>query len=132
VQGALYPFGYGLSYTTFEYSNLSVEHSVEGGKNRILVSCDVKNSGSCKGDEVVQLYVSDLYSSLVTYESVLRGFERITLQPNEVKRVQFELGDEALQLLDRNMKWVVEKGDFEIRVGASSEDIRLRKTITIK
>jgi beta-glucosidase len=132
VQGALYPFGYGLSYTTFEYSNLSVEHSVEGGKNRILVSCDVKNSGSCKGDEVVQLYVSDLYSSLVTYESVLRGFERITLQPNEVKRVQFELGDEALQLLDRNMKWVVEKGDFEIRVGASSEDIRLRKTITVK
>lgn len=132
VQGALYPFGYGLSYTTFEYSNLSVEHSVEGGKNRILVSCDVKNSGSCKGDEVVQLYVSDLYSSLVTYESVLRGFERITLQPNEVKRVQFELGDEALQLLDRNMKWVVEKGDFEIRVGASSEDIRLRKTITIR
>ncbi len=132
VQGALYPFGYGLSYTTFEYSNLSVEHSVEGGKNRILVSCDVKNSGSCKGDEVVQLYVSDLYSSFVTYESVLRGFERITLQPNEVKRVQFELGDEALQLLDRNMKWVVEKGDFEIRVGASSEDIRLRKTITIK
>jgi beta-glucosidase len=81
---------------------------------------------------VVQLYVSDLYSSLVTYESVLRGFERITLQPNEVKRVQFELGDEDLQLLDRNMKWVVEKGDFELRVGASSEDIRLRKTITIK
>jgi beta-glucosidase len=69
---------------------------------------------------------------LVTYESVLRGFERITLHPNEVKRVQFELGDEALQLLDRNMKWVVEKGDFEIRVGASSEDIRLRKTITVK
>ncbi len=132
VQGALYPFGYGLSYTTFEYSNLAVEHRVEGGKNRILVACDVKNTGSRTGDEVVQLYVSDLYSSLVTYESVLRGFERITLQPNEVKRVQFELGDEDLQLLDRNMKWVVEKGDFELRVGASSEDIRLRKTITIK
>lgn len=132
VQGSLYPFGYGLSYTTFEYSNLAVEHTVVKGKNRILVSCDVKNTGSREGDEVVQLYVSDLYSSLVAYESVLRGFERVALEPNETKRVKFELGDEDLQLLDRNMQWVVEKGDFEIRVGASSEDIRLRKTITVK
>ena len=132
VQGSLYPFGYGLSYTTFEYSNLAVEHTVVKGKNRIRVSCDVKNTGSREGDEVVQLYVSDLYSSLVAYESVLRGFERVSLKPNETKRVQFELGDEDLQLLDRYMQWVVEKGDFEIRVGASSEDIRLRKTITVK
>lgn len=132
AQGALYPFGYGLSYTTFAYSNLAVEHKKEGSENHIRVSCDVTNTGSRKGDEVVQLYVSDLYSSVVAYDSVLRGFERVTLQPNETKRVVFELVNEDLELLDCNMKWSVEAGDFEIRVGASSEDIRLRKTITIK
>lgn len=132
AQGALYPFGYGLSYTTFAYSNLAVEHKKEGGENHIRVSCDVTNTGSRKGDEVVQLYVSDLYSSVVAYDSVLRGFERVSLQPNETKRVVFELVNEDLELLDCNMKWSVEAGDFEIRVGASSEDIRLRKTITIK
>lgn len=132
AQGALYPFGYGLSYTTFAYSNLAVEHKKEGSENHIRVSCDVTNTGSRKGDEVVQLYVSDLYSSVVAYDSVLRGFERVSLQPNETKRVVFELVNEDLELLDCNMKWSVEAGDFEIRVGASSEDIRLRKTITIK
>ena len=132
VQGTLYPFGYGLSYTTFAYSNLAVEHKKVGSENHIRVSCDITNTGSRQGDEVVQLYVSDLYSSVVAYDSVLRGFERVTLQPNETKRVVFELVNEDLELLDRNMQWSVEAGDFEIRVGASSEDIRLRKTITIK
>jgi beta-glucosidase len=132
VQGALYPFGYGLSYTTFAYSNLAVEHTAQGGENHIRVSCDVTNTGSRAGDEVVQLYVSDLYSSVVAYDSVLRGFERVTLQPKETKRVVFELGNADLELLGPDMKWVVEPGDFEIRVGASSEDIRLRKTITVK
>lgn len=127
VQGALYPFGYGLSYTTFDYSNLKVEQGDE-----IIVSCDVKNSGSRDGDEVVQLYVRDMYSSVVTYDSVLRGFERVTLKAGETKRVTFRLCLDDLSLLDRNMKWVVEKGDFELRIGASSEDIRLRKMITIK
>lgn len=132
VQGALYPFGYGLSYTTFAYSNLAVEHKKVGNENHIRVSCDVTNTGSRQGDEVVQLYLSDLYSSVVAYDSVLRGFERVALQPNETKRVVFDLCNEDLELLDRNMQWSVEAGDFEIRVGASSEDIRLRKTITIK
>ena len=132
VQGALYPFGYGLSYTTFAYSNLVVEHKKVGNENHISVSCDITNTGSRQGDEVVQLYVSDLYSSVVAYDSVLRGFERVALQPKETKRVVFELCNEDLELLDRNMQWSVEAGDFEIRVGASSEDIRLRKTITIK
>ena len=127
MQGALYPFGYGLSYTTFDYSNLKVELGDE-----IVVSCDVKNSGSRDGDEVVQLYVRDMYSSVVTYDSVLRGFERVTLKAGETKRVTFRLSLDDLALLDRNMQWVVEKGDFEVRVGASSEDIRLRKMITIK
>ena len=127
VQGALYPFGYGLSYTTFAYSNLEI---VQG--DEITVTCDVTNSGSRAGDEVVQLYVRDMYSSVVTYDSVLRGFERVALQPGETKRVMFRLRNEDLQILDRNMKWVVEPGDFEIRVGASSEDIRLCKIINIK
>lgn len=95
------------------------------------VTCDVTNTGDRRGDEVVQLYVSDRFSSVVTYESVLRGFERVTLEPGETKSVSFEITPSHLELLDSNMNRTVEPGEFEIRIGASSEDIRLRKTIRL-
>lgn len=126
--GALYPFGYGLSYTEFEYSGLVVEPA---GKERFNISCEVTNTGKRKGDEIVQLYVRDKYSSVIVYDYVLRGFERITLEPGETKKVEFTVEPEHLQLLNKDMEWVVEPGEFEIMVGASSEDIRLTETVNV-
>ncbi|MEO7316725.1 MAG: glycoside hydrolase family 3 N-terminal domain-containing protein [Ginsengibacter sp.] len=131
VNGPLYPFGYGLSYTTFNYSNLTVTPATQKQNGDIQVSVDVTNTGKIKGDEIVQLYVKDKLASVTVYDSQLRGFERVPLNPGETKTVQFTLHPEDLQILDRNMKWTVEPGDFEIRIGASSSDIKLRKDFTI-
>lgn len=128
VVGPIYPFGYGLSYTTFDYQNLQIESDTFRIGDEIRVTVDVKNTGKVKGDEVVQLYVRDLVSSVTVYESQLRGFERINLNPGETKTVAFKLAPEDLELLDSEMNWVTEPGEFEICVGSSSEDIRLRKT----
>ena len=131
INGVLYPFGYGLSYTTFHYSDLTVAPERQHSQGEFTITCKITNTGSRKGDEIVQLYVRDMVSSVTTYESVLRGFERITLQPDETKEVKFILKPSHIELLDRNMNRVVEPGDFEIMIGASSEDIRLKKTITV-
>ncbi len=131
VIGMLYPFGYGLSYTTFDYSNLKVEAPSQGTQGEVKVALDVTNSGKRAGAEVIQLYIRDLYSSVVTYDSQLRGFEKVYLKPGETKRVNFVLKPEALQLLDRNMEWTVEPGDFEVLVGASSQDIRMKQKFTL-
>ena len=129
VIGPLYPFGHGLGYTTFEYADMQVKAG--GSRPDVLwtVSCDVRNTGARDGAEVVQLYVRDCYASVVTYDSVLRGFEKVFLKAGETKRVTFEVSRADVQILDRNMKWTVEPGDFELRLGASSEDIRLRRTV---
>ena len=121
VLGALYPFGYGLSYTTFEYSDMTVSPSKDDGFD---ITATISNTGAREGTEVVQLYVHDCVSSVVTYESVLRGFERVTLLPGESAVVSFHLSLKDLSILDKNMQWTAEPGDFEIRLGASSEDIR--------
>jgi len=131
VLGALYPFGYGLSYTTFEFSNLQVSPEEIRSQGNVQVTVEVKNTGSRKGDEVVQLYLKDLVSSVTTYESVLRGFERVSLKPGETKTVQFVLKPDDLALLDKNMNWTVEPGKFEVMIGNSSEDIRLKKEFTV-
>lgn len=130
VLGPLYPFGYGLSYTTFEYDNLRISQPNSGTESPVTVSVDITNTGKRTGDEVVQLYLRDKVSSVIAYESVLRGFERISLQPGETKKVVFTLQPEDLQILDWHMEWTVEPGEFEVRVGASSTDIRLRGTFT--
>jgi beta-glucosidase len=132
VNGALYPFGYGLSYTTFAYSNLQVTPPRQSPTGTIEVSLDVTNTGARAGDEIVQLYVSDEVTSIVYYDKVLRGFERVSLQPGEKKTVHFTLGAEDLQLLNRDMQWVVEPGVFEVGIGASSTDIRLTGTFEIE
>lgn len=124
VIGALYPFGYGLSYTTFEYSNLTVSQKVYGPSESVTVTVDIQNTGKAAGDEVVQLYIKDMVSSVITYDSQLRGFERIHLQPAEKKTVKFVIKPEDLQLLNKDYNWIVEPGEFKVMVGASSEDIR--------
>jgi beta-glucosidase len=131
VDGSLYPFGYGLSYTTFEYKNLVVSPIKQNTMGEITVSVDVTNTGTRKGDEVVQLYVKDKVSSVIAYELVLRGFERVPLEPGETKTVRFVLKPEDFELLDINMKWTVEPGAFEIMIGASSEDIKLKQQIEL-
>ena len=130
VLGELYPFGYGLSYTTFEYSHLEVTPLRQSTQGIYTVTCRITNTGSCAGDEVVQLYVRDKVGSVIPYDSVLRGFERISLQPGKTKQVTFRITPEDLQLLDSHMQWTVEPGEFEFLVGASSQDIRLRQTVT--
>ncbi len=126
INGLLYPFGYGLSYTKFKYSNLKISPTQQGVLGETAISFEVENIGARKGDEVVQLYVNDVTSSVITFVKELRGFKRITLAPGAKKQVRFRLKPEDLSLLDRNMKRVVEPGLFEVMVGSSSEDIRLR------
>jgi len=124
VQGALYHFGHGLSYTTFAYTNLKISPVKPAIDQNVTVTVDVQNSGPRSGDEVVQLYTRDMVSSVTTYEKNLRGFERVTLQPGEKKTVTFTLVPTDLSLWDRNMHFVVEPGIFKVMVGSSSEDIR--------
>ena len=132
VYGPLYPFGFGLSYTSFAYNNLVVTPSAPNSKGDIGVSVDVTNTGKYKGDEVVQLYLKDEVSSVTVYETQLRGFERVRLNVGETKTVKFILKPDDLKLLDKQMKWVVEPGTFEVLIGSTSEDIRLKKKFTIK
>jgi beta-glucosidase len=131
VQGALYPFGHGLSYTTFRYSNVSVAPARAAPGATFTVACDVTNSGARAGEEVVQLYLRDDYTSVVTFDQQLRGFTRVSLAPGETKRVQFELKPQHLMLYDRNGEWSVEPGRFTVSLGASSQDFRLRTTLTV-
>lgn len=125
VHGALYDFGYGLSYTTFEYSSLKLSSETISPSDSLKLSFTLKNTGSRKGDEVVQLYVRDLLSSITVYEKQLRGFERVSLEPGESKEISFVLTPKDLSLLDADFRQVVEPGEFEIMIGASSKDIRL-------
>jgi beta-glucosidase len=132
VTGPLYPFGHGLSYTTFKYSDLRVTPGIQQAAGSIEVTCQVTNTGDRAGDEVVQLYLRDDYSSVITFEKVLRGFERIHLAPGEIKTVRFTLKPEHLALYDRAQNWTVEPGHFTVWVGASSEDMRLTGGFDIK
>jgi beta-glucosidase len=125
VNGVLYPFGFGLSYTSFEYSNLVISPEKQLQSGEIKVSVDVRNSGNRAGDEIIQLYIRDEVSSVIRFVKELRGFERIHLEPGEVRKVHFTLTPEELQMLDRSMNWIVEPGWFTVMVGSSSEDIRL-------
>ena len=128
----LYDFGFGLSYTKFEYSNLRLDPQTTRTAGNVKVSLDVKNSGTRKGEEVVQLYIHDVVASVATPVKQLRGFQKISLAPGETKTATFILTPEDLCLLNQNMQWVVEPGSFEIMVGASSQDIRLRGQIEVR
>ena len=129
--GTLYDFGYGLSYTTFEYSNLRLSSKRILPTESLEVMFDITNTGKYKGDEVVQLYTHDLASSITVYEKMLRGFERVTLEPGETKTVKMVLEPRHFMMLDRNMKYIIEPGLFDIYIAASSSDVRLVETITM-
>jgi beta-glucosidase len=127
----LYPFGYGLSYTNFEYSNLRIEPAEihPGGEARVTL--DVKNTGDRAGVETVQLYIHEKYAPISTPVKQLRGFERVALNPGETKAVALQLTPEDLQLLDIDMRWRVVPGDFEIMAGKSSADIPLQGILKV-
>lgn len=124
VNGVLYPFGYGLSFTTFEYSNLKITPEKQLASGNIEITVDVKNTGGMAGDEIVQLYIQDEVSSVISFEKELRSFERVPLAAGETKTVHFTLTPDDLEMYDRNMVRKVEPGWFKVMIGSSSADIR--------
>ncbi len=128
----LFPFGFGLSYTTFEYSDLTIAPA-ELGKSAVAIArCRVKNTGTRAGDEVVQLYIRDVLGSVARPVIELKSFRRIHLTPGEQQEVSFEIGPNELRMLDEKMKWIVEPGVFRVMIGASSKDIRLRGQVVVR
>jgi beta-glucosidase len=128
----LFPFGWGLSYSTFKYSNLRATPDSIGPQGSATVSVDVTNSGAVRGDEVVQLYIRDEVSSVTRPVKELRGFRRITLNPGETKTVEFTLGPDELSFLNRDMHRVVEPGTFTIMVGGNSIDLTTTKLTVVE
>jgi len=119
----LYPFGYGLSYTTFAYSNLKLNKHSFKARGMIMASIDVRNTGSVEGKEVVQLYIQDLVGSSTRPVKELKGFEKISLKPGESKTVNFKITEEDLKFYNTALKFVAEPGDFKVYVGGNSRDV---------
>ncbi|MBP6797823.1 MAG: glycoside hydrolase family 3 C-terminal domain-containing protein [Luteimonas sp.] len=131
VNGALYHFGHGLSYTAFEYADLRISPQRVPAGGEVEVRVDVRNAGARAGDEVVQLYTRDVVGSVTTYEKNLRGFERIHLHPGETRTVTFTLKPDDLALWNREMRRVVEPAEFRVMAGSGSEDIRQQGTFEV-
>jgi beta-glucosidase len=127
----LFPFGHGLSYTTFTYANLLVAPPQVAAAGRVQISAEVTNSGERAGEEVVQLYVHDVVASVTRPVQELRGFVRLALTPGQTRRVAFNLAASQLAFHDRDMRYVVEPGTIEVMIGSSSQDIRLSGAFTI-
>ena len=121
----LFCFGYGLSYTTFEYYDLKIENNLKQGGKSVDVYCAVTNTGSRDGAEVVQLYVRDVFSSVTTPVKALKAFEKVYLKKGETKVVHLTIAEDDLKLWNQDMKHVLEPGEFEVYVGSSTEDTRL-------
>ena len=127
----LFPFGFGLSYTSFDYNGITLLNNNITKTDSAVVTFKLKNAGSREGDEVVQLYIRDLLASVARPVMELKSFQRVHLQPGEVKDVRFALTPAMFEMLDKDLKTVIEPGDFRIMIGSSSRDIRLMKTLTI-
>lgn len=128
----LFPFGYGLSYTSFEYSDLEFDSREITSKENSTLRFKISNTGNYGGDEVVQLYIKDLHASVVRPVMELKGFQRVRLEKGETKELEFTISPELLSMLDEEMNSVVEPGEFRIMIGASSNDIRLREILKVK
>jgi len=126
-----FPFGYGLSYSAFEYSNLVITPESAAPGEPVTVSCEIRNTSEVAGDEVVQLYIHDQLASVAVPVKELCGFERISLKPGEAKTLSFTLDEQHLSLWNAEMQRVVEPGEFEVMVGSSSEDIHLNGQFTV-
>jgi len=127
----LFEFGYGLSYTRFEYADLRLSAAQVRAGERLDISVQVRNVGERAGDEVVQLYVRDIASTVTRPVKELKGFKRVHLAPGEARTVTFSLAANQLAFYDRDMRYIVEPGTIEVMVGSSSEDIRLTGSFTI-
>jgi beta-glucosidase len=129
----LYPFGYGLSYTSFQYSNLKLSAKEIGKDSAILLNVDVRNNGSRAGDEVVQMYVTHKGSKVERPQEELKGFQRVKLEPGKKTTVKLPLkaSDLAYWSVEKGV-WVVESDEVEVMVGSSSADVKLRTTIRVK
>jgi beta-glucosidase len=128
----LFPFGYGLSYTKFEYTNLRISPPNPAATDTVQIRLDLKNVGDRRGDEVVQLYLHGASEIVARPLKELKGFKRVSLSPNETATVTFNLTPEQLSSLDLKLKPVVEPGVYDVMVGSSSEDIRLKGSFEIK
>lgn len=128
----LFPFGFGLSYSSFIYSNLQVDHPTIKAGETVKLTFQIKNTGKYKADEVVQLYIRDELASVARPIRELKGFQRVSLQPGEVKTVEFAVSPDLLKMYNKEMKEVIEPGTFRITIGSSSVDARLRTVIEVK
>ncbi len=128
----LFPFGYGLSYTTFEYSNIALAKKEIKANESTTVSFTLKNTGNRDGEEVAQLYLRDMLASVVRPVLELKGFERVKLKAGESKTISFNITPEMLQMLNANLKTVIEPGDFRVMIGSSSHELQLKETLTVK
>lgn len=128
----MFPFGYGLSYTNFEYKNLIISDKNINSKDSVIIEFEIKNIGDRDGDEVVQLYLKDLVASVARPMYELKGFQRVSLKAGETKRLKFLITPEMLELYDQSMKKTIEPGLFRVMIGASSNDIRLREEFTVE
>ena len=120
-----------MSYTKFDYSDLTITPG-DGKEVYQTVSCTITNTGNCDGDEVAQLYINDVVSSVETPHMLLKGFQRVNLKRGESRRVEFRLTFDDLALYDLSLKQVVEPGTFKVMVGAASNNIRLRGSFEVK
>jgi len=127
----LYEFGYGLSYTAFEYKGLAISPESSGPGGQFQITAEIKNTGNRAGSEVVQLYLRDKISTVVRPVKELKGFTRVWLEPGESATISFILTHDELKMLDKYLDWIVEPGEFDILLGSSSEDIRLKGTLQI-
>ncbi len=128
----LFPFGYGLSYTSFEYTNIKLDKKNISPNESAIVHFSLKNTGKKDGDEIVQLYIKDLLASVARPVMELKGFQRVHLIAGEEKEISFTITPEMLSMLNEKMQTVVEPGDFRIMIGASSRDLRLKETLTVQ
>ncbi len=120
-----FAFGYGLSYTKFQYSNLVLSRKKMAAKETITASFTVTNTGSCAGEEVAQLYIGDMVASVVRPVKELKGFEKFALQPGESRTVSFDISEDLLSFYNNQLEKIAEAGEFKLMIGAASDDIRL-------
>jgi len=134
VNGFIYPFGYGLSYTSFSYSKMKINNTISRVKDNgnVSVQVDVTNTGKCKGEDIVQLYINNEVAPIVPYVRLLRGFERVSLNPGQTKTVNFNLEPKDFKSFDMSMKETIDPGAFQVMIGHSSQDICLKKEIVIE
>ena len=123
----MYPFGFGLSYTTFEYGDLQLSSEEMNAEDQLTVSIPLKNTGKVKGKEVVQLYLRDMVASTTRPVKELKAFELVELEPGETKEVTFTITDEMLQFYNADKEWTSEEGEFEIMIGGNSRDLKKAK-----